>query len=253
MKTRKLFLIALSCFITVCCGKVAQEPQAVNRSIEVVADEYLAAMLERFPEIATNYSLPGARHDDLFDNSLEAQVEWQVREDVWLRELEEMGTPTDIGSRDWVTFGILHEKLAGSIASSVCHVALWRASSATAWYTALPFVFDLQPVEAPEQRDQALERLGKVAHYIDTEVANLRTGLELGYSAPRITVTTVPGEIRALLKDTNPFIGMATRSVTPNLQPRFAKSSPNKSARRSSDLPGSSIRSTCRPHVKRSR
>jgi uncharacterized protein (DUF885 family) len=212
MKTSKLFLLALSCFITVCCGKVSQEPQAVIRSIEVVADEYLAAMLERFPEIATNYSLPGARHDDLFDNSLEAQAEWQVREDVWLRELEEMGTPTDIGSRDWVTFGILHEKLAGSIASRVCHIPLWRASSATAWYTALPFVFDLQPVDAPEQRDQALERLGKVAHYVDTEVANLRTGLELGYSAPRITVTTVPGEIRALLKDTNPFIGMATRS-----------------------------------------
>ena len=73
MKTSKLYLLALSCFIAVSCGKVAQEPQAVVRSIEVVADEYLAAMLERFPEKATYYSLPGARHDDLFDNSLESQ------------------------------------------------------------------------------------------------------------------------------------------------------------------------------------
>ncbi len=211
VKTSKLFLLALSCFIGVSCGKVAQEPQAAKRSIEVVADEYLEAMLERFPETATYYSLPGARHDDLYDNSLDAQAAWQAREDVWLRELEEIGTPTDIGSRDWVTFGILHEQLAGSITSRVCRNALWHASSVTAWHTALPFVFDLQPIETPEQRDQALQRLGKVARYVDTEVTNLRTGLELGYSAPRITVATVPDEMRALLKDNNPFIGMTTR------------------------------------------
>ena len=211
VKTSKLFLLALSCFIAVSCGKVAQEPQAAKRSIEVVADEYLEAMLERFPETATYYSLPGARHDDLYDNSLDAQAAWQAREDAWLRELEEIGTPTDIGSRDWVTFGILHEQLAGSITSRVCRNALWQASSVTAWHTALPFVFDLQPIETPEQRDQALQRLGKVARYVDTEVTNLRTGLELGYSAPRITVATVPDEMRALLKDNNPFIGMTTR------------------------------------------
>ena len=211
VKTSKLFLLALSCFIAVSCGKVAQEPQAAKRSIEVVADEYLEAMLERFPETATYYSLPGARHDDLYDNSLDAQAAWQAREDAWLRELEEIGTPTDIGSRDWVTFGILHEQLAGSITSRVCRNALWQASSVTAWHTALPFVFDLQPVETPEQRDQALQRLGKVARYVDTEVTNLRTGLELGYSAPRITVATVAEEMRGLLKDNNPFIGMTTR------------------------------------------
>lgn len=210
-KTSILFLLALSCFIAVSCGKVAQEPQAAIRSIEIVADEYLEAMLERFPEMATYYSLPGARHDDLFDNSLDAQADWQVREDAWLHELEDIGTPTDIGSRDWVTFGILHEHLAASIASRVCRNALWQASSVTAWHTALPFVFDLQPVESPEQRDQALQRLDKVARYVDTEVTNLRTGLELGYSAPRITVVTVPDEMRALLKDNNPFIGMTIR------------------------------------------
>ena len=79
VKTSKLFLLTLNCFIAVSCGKVAQEPQAVKRSVEVVADEYLEAMLERFPERATYYSLPGARHDDLFDNSLDAQTDWHSR------------------------------------------------------------------------------------------------------------------------------------------------------------------------------
>ena len=210
-KTSKLFSLALSCFIAVSCGKVAQEPQSVKRSIDVVADEYFEAMLDRFPETATYYSLPGARHDDLFDNTLDAQADWQAREYSWLREIEEIDTPADVGSRDWTTFGILHEQLAGSIASRVCRSELWNASSATAWHVELPFVFDLQPVATPEQRDQALQRLDKVARYVDTEVTNLRTGLELGYSAPRITVVTVPDEVRALLNDDNPFIGMTTR------------------------------------------
>jgi uncharacterized protein (DUF885 family) len=212
MRVSKLFPLALSCFIAVSCGKAEQDSLAANRSIEGVADEYLAAMLERFPETATYYSLPGARHDDLFDNSLDAQAEWWAREDAWLLKLEEIGSPTDIGSRDWVSFGILQERLSGSIASRVCRSELWRASSTTAWHTALPFVFDLQPVETLEQREQALERLGKVAGYVGTEIANLRQGLELGYSAPQVTVVPVPDEIRALLKDGNPFVGMAART-----------------------------------------
>lgn len=215
MTTSKLFPLALSCFIAVSCGKAEQEPSAANRSVEGVADEYLAAMLERFPETATYYSLPGTRHDGLFDNSLDAQAAWWAREDAWLLELEEIGTPTDIGSRDWVSFGILQERLAGSIASRVCRSELWRASSATAWHTALPFVFDLQPVETLEQREQALERLSKVAGYVDTEITNLRKGLELGYSAPQVTVVLVPDEIRALLKDGNPFVGMTARTDDP--------------------------------------
>ena len=194
------------------CGQEASDPQVVKRSIESVADEYVGAMLERYPETATFYSLAGARHDELYDNSSQAQLQWHAREDAWLHELEDIGAPSAVGSRDWVTFGVLHNRLDSSIATRVCREELWSASSITAWHASLPFVFDVQPVETSEQRDQALARLGKVALYIDTEMANLRKGLELGYSAPQITVATVPNEIRALLGDSNPFIGMASRS-----------------------------------------
>lgn len=212
IKISKSFLLVLCTFIVVSCGESGQEAPAVNRSIEDLADAYLEAMLERYPEMATSYSLPDAPHDDLFDNSLEALVAWQAREDAWLRELEAIGLPADVGSRDWVTFGILHEHLAGNIAIRKCRTELWRASSTTAWHAEMPFVFDLQPLETPEQRARALERLGKVAGYVDTEITNLRKGLELGYSAPRVTVVTAAAEIRALLEDSNPFTGMTGRT-----------------------------------------
>ena len=210
--TNKMLLLAFLCLVIAGCGRKAQEAEPAPRSVEAIADEYLAAMLQRNPEYATYYTIAGARHENLFDNSLKAQAAWDLLEDDWLAELDDIGKPADIGSRDWVTYGVLHEELAGSIGRRVCRSELWRASTFTAWHSRLPFVFDIQPLETRELRDQALQRLGQVAGYIDTEVANLRTGLELGYSAPRLTVVKVASEVRALLADDNPFVGMGTRA-----------------------------------------
>ena len=206
--------LAVLCAVLVlpACGGESQNATPEARSIEAIADEYLAAVLERYPEYGTYYGTEGASHDELFDNSLDAQTGWQAREEAWLAELSAIGRPTDIGSRDWVTYGILREELSASVASRVCRGELWSASTTTAWHGDLPFVFDVQPVDTEERQAEALTRLGKVADYIDTEIANLRAGLELGYSAPRVTVENVPGEVRALLADNNPFVGMTMRA-----------------------------------------
>lgn len=217
----RLLLVLASLLLAAACGRSpepasrpASEP-ATRQSIEAIADEYLAAWLERNPTMATYYSIPGARHDRLFDNSPEALGAWEQREDAWLAELDAIGEPQDIGSRDWVSYGVIHENLESSVATRICHSELWQASTTTAWYTGLPFVFDVQPLDTPALRQQALTRLGAVAGYIDTEIANLRNGLELGYSAPRVTVQAVPGEVRALLTDDNPFLNVANRSGDP--------------------------------------
>ncbi len=166
---------------------VAEElaAESAQRTIETIADEVLAAMLERYPAMATRYSIEGARHDRLFDNSPQTLTEWQAREDAWLAELDAIGEPIDVGSRDWVTFGILHEQLAASQATRICRKELWETSTTTAWYTGMPFVFDIQPLESDDLKQQALARLGDVDRFIDNEVSNLRKGLELGYSSPR--------------------------------------------------------------------
>ena len=48
---------------------------------------------------------------------------------------------------------------------------------------------------------QALARLGQFDDYIDTLIANLRLGIELGYSSPAVTVAPVPAQVRALIAD----------------------------------------------------
>ncbi|MFC1797595.1 DUF885 family protein, partial [Pseudomonadota bacterium] len=221
LKTLKIIslpLVAWSCLILGGCKEDPSVPQAVSpklsaeRSIEALADEYLAAVLERKPEMGTAYSIPGARHDALYDNSLEALAAWQVREDAWLKELDDIGAPVEIGSRDWVTHGVLRAALAGSIARRVCRSELWQASSATAWHTNKPFVFEIQPVDTPDLQLQAIDRLQQLVVFIDTEIANLRQGLALGYSAPRLTVVPAVAEIRALLADDSPLLSPGLRS-----------------------------------------
>ncbi len=189
--------------------------QTVQRSVETIADEFLAAFLERYPQTGTNYSLPNARHDRLFDNSAAALEAWQGREDKWLAELDEIGAPEDIGSRDWVSFGVIHENLAASKAKRLCRNELWSASAMTAWYNAIPSLFEIQPVDTTDLQQQALDRLAALATYIDTEIINLRIGLETGYSTPRITAVDVPGAVRGLLAQDSPLLSPAARAENP--------------------------------------
>jgi uncharacterized protein (DUF885 family) len=185
--------------------------------VEEIADEYLAAYLERFPETATWFALPGARHDRLTDNTLAAVAAWRAREDAWLAELDRIGPPPEVGSRDWVTWGILRETLAGSVAYRACRTELWSASSATGWHSSLPVLFQIQPVETPEQRREALERLRRLAGYVDVETGNLRRGLESGYSAPRLEVPAVIEEGRALVAGESVLLDPAVRAGDPEL------------------------------------
>jgi uncharacterized protein (DUF885 family) len=106
----------------------------------------------------------------------------------------------------------MHESLESSVERRICKSELWQASTTTAWYRGLPFVFEVQPVDTEDERQQSLDRLRAVAAYIDTEISNLRLGIELGYSAPRLTVEDVPQQVKALIADDTIFLNPATRT-----------------------------------------
>ena len=204
-----LNIILLSLFLISSCSL---ENQNSNRTIEDIADEILDATMLRYPSTPTFYSIENYRHDQLFDNSLDALDQWQVKEDQWLKELDAIGEPKKVGSRDWVTFGIIYESLAASRDARVCRKELWETSTTTAWYTGLPFIFDIQPLDSAILKSQALNRLGQVSHFIDREIENLSIGLSQGYSSPRITVEAVPSEVRMLLEPNSPFLLMGERA-----------------------------------------
>jgi len=215
---RLITLLFLS-YLCVACHSASNESVTIegnqqdkDSAIELLADDYLAAYLLRYPETGSFLSLANAPHDKLMDNSIAALTLWQQKEDRWLSELEAIGEPEAIGSRDWVTYGILHETLTSSTSIRVCRNELWAASTSTAWHTGVPAVFEVQPVDTAEHRQQALDRLKSLARYIDTETVNLRLGIRSGYSAPRLTVEKVPAAVRSLLGDDSPLLSPATRT-----------------------------------------
>jgi uncharacterized protein (DUF885 family) len=208
----RIALLASLSMLLAACGQDTTEPEPKISAIEALADEVLEATMERYPAMGTYYSIEGARHDRLFDNSLEALAVWKRQEDDWLARLNAMPSPEDIGSRDWVSYGILHDSLESSVATRICRSELWQASATTAWYRGLPFIFEIQPVDSPELQQQTLARLGEVAGFIDTEIANLRQGLELGYSAPRVTALDVPEQVRALDTEGTIFLDPGKRA-----------------------------------------
>jgi len=212
MKTSTLIQRGLSAGAIALALAACDNTPPPTSAIEQLADEYLAELMESDALMGTYYSIEGARHDRLPDNSLAGISAWQAKEDAWLAELERIGAPAAIGSRDWVTHGLLKEQLEGAAATRICRDELWGASTTTSWHTWLPFVFDIQPLETANLREQALARLAAVPTYIDNEIANLREGLRLGYSAPRVTVEAVPGQVRSLIGPDSIFMGPAARS-----------------------------------------
>lgn len=208
--------VAISLSIASC-----RDSAAPPRGVEEIADEYLAAYLERHPETGTYYSLPGARHDRLIDNSLESLEAWQAREDAWLAELTALEAPLPIGSRDWVSYGVLTDALARSQTYRVCRAELWAVSSTTGWHTSVPVLFEIQPVDTPDLQQQALDRLTSLAEFVDVEIVNLREGLRLGYSAPALNVPSVIRESRALLSEGSPLLSPGVRANDPEYAARL--------------------------------
>ena len=138
-----------------------------------------------------------------------------------IAELDAIGAPAEIGSRDWVSYGVMRDALAGSVAYRACRTELWSASAATGWHSSVPILFEIQPVETADERQQALDRLSRLAGYVDVETENLRQGLALGYSAPRGNVPALIAEVRALLAEGTPLLSPAVRANDPALAARM--------------------------------
>ena len=66
--------------------------------------------------MGTYYSIEGSRHDRLPDNSLAGLTAWQQHEDAWLARFEAIEKPAEVGSRDWVTYGLLKDEAGGLLA-----------------------------------------------------------------------------------------------------------------------------------------
>lgn len=196
-------------------GEIAAEAPSPADAMNDIADRYYAWTLERLPEQAYFAAIELDRHDGLFDNSLDALSQSQQTEDAFLAELEAIDPEQLVGKPEWIANALLAQQLRSSVASRICRQEFWNISQMGGWHSAYSQIAMLQPVDTPEQREQALARWSNFPAFIDQEIANLRAGVEQGYTVPKTVAGRVIAQMDGLLAlstEDSPFYSPAARA-----------------------------------------
>jgi uncharacterized protein (DUF885 family) len=221
-------MVLLACLAFFGCGHSPEKsvtPPSADAHVRALADTYLAAWFDRFPESITAYGIPGHRQDKLTDNSLAAWKAWQDREDAWLAEAKQIDPATINAPPLRATYAIVREALEGPIALRACRNELWTVSQfVNAWQVQDGYLVTIQPVGSNQARQDALARWSFLPKFVDTEIANLREGIKLGYTAPKGNVRITIEQMNALLAgpvSASPFDSPSVRDKTPEFQKSF--------------------------------
>jgi uncharacterized protein (DUF885 family) len=188
-----------------------QAPDPAAR-VNAIADDYIDALFEHFPESATFYRIEGATHDALRDNTAAGRAAWQAVEDRLLAALGSVDLASLQGTTEQVTAGILRETLESGRDVRICRAEEWDVDQVWGWQIWFGELALAQPVETPRERERALTRWSQVPGYIDNEIENLRSGLADGFSAPKRNVELVVDQLDALLAmapEASPFFAIA--------------------------------------------
>ncbi|MDQ2665900.1 MAG: DUF885 domain-containing protein [Gemmatimonadota bacterium] len=191
----------------------AQQPASASPRLNAIADDYLTALFRNNPISATTNGIAGARHDLLNDNSLAALARVEHHDDEMLASLEKIRPSSLANRQDQVTYGLLLETLHASKQARICRRELVPSS----WVPVLSTLATVQPVGADSLRRAALLRFAQVPRYLDTEIANARQGIKLGYSLPKDAVQREVARVEGILaldKVKSPFMSPAVRDTT---------------------------------------
>ena len=221
-RVKSLFLVAICCAACDQPGSAggrapapgADSPIDAVAEALAIADEYVAGYYDEFPEEAYETGFPAAL-DRMGDHGPAERAAWQAREDGWLSRLQAIDPASLNGTDAAVPYTFARERLEAATARRVCRTELWNVSPTwTGWQNFFPGVFAKQPVGTERARSNAIARARDVARYIDTEIENLRIGIQDGYTAPGSNVERVIGQLEGVLSvwpNESPFFDPATR------------------------------------------
>ncbi len=227
MRDSKSFTATLLLALLLAGCTVMPAPMAVDADarMQALADDYVDAELERDPGAAYFVGLEAPRHDRLPDQSPAALAAWRLREDGWLERLREIEPARLADPAMRVAHAQLREQLESSRQLRICRRELWSISHMDGWHLVLAELAERQPIDTPGLREQALRRYADLARFVDQEIANLRSGLDAGYSVPRSVVTRALAQMDGYLPDKvedSPLYDPARRSNDESFRMAYA-------------------------------
>jgi uncharacterized protein (DUF885 family) len=201
------------------CARTASSDSArVATRVDSLADAVFATRLSVEPEFGTTSGLANAEHGRITDNSLAGIARAQQRWDSLYVVAQSIDAAPLAGRPQWVTYGVVREALESDRGLRTCREELWTvASYVNGWQAVYTDLALLQPVGTDTLRALALTRARALPGYIDYEIENLREGLKLGYSSPKVIVRNVIGQLDGILATPvvrSPFYSPAQRDST---------------------------------------
>jgi uncharacterized protein (DUF885 family) len=169
-----------------------------DASAMALADQYLTRYYASHPEEATLDDWPGADHGAVDDVSPEAIGRWQAYLDEVSARLHAID-PAGLSVRARLSRAVVLEEVDAARQVRICRGELWEVRADSSWPSQAAQLASAQPVGTPAARLQALARLRGLAGMVDVQIANLREGLRLGYTANRENVEAAMAQLDAIL------------------------------------------------------
>ena len=210
----KRLIPALAALLIAACSQTPDDNSAdlVNK----IASEFVHEYFTQFPEEVYEVGYGGAPMNRFGDHSEAATAAWDARVDDWLSSLNAVDVTRLTSMADTVTYVFTREQLQSLVDRRVCQNDLWNISPTwTGWQFMFASTLAIQPVDTAEQRQAAIERIVDAARYLNTDISNLRRGLDLGYLAPQSNVVAVIDQVTSLIDTAaidSPLFSPATRS-----------------------------------------
>jgi uncharacterized protein (DUF885 family) len=222
MKLNALIIIVILTFLSACSKEPAE---TTTERVDRIAAEFVDAYYAHYPEEAFESGYPDAPNDRFGDHSAESRAAWAHKVDQWLQQLNSVDPSALNNTPSAVTYLFALDRLQAIHDRRVCRTEFWNISPTwTGWQTTAIDTLAGQPVETPAQRDAVLARLADLPRFIDTEISNLREGVETGYLAPQTNVAAVAEQIASLLAmptDDSPLFKPAARSSDATFTRRY--------------------------------
>ena len=207
--------LVLALVVTALTAALAQNKPDAAAATTKLADDFVSANLERYPEQGTFSGAPDARNQRVFDNTLEARRAWDKRVDAFQAAFKAIDKKALAGRPELLTYGYIDQAIGSEVERRVCRAELWNVDHLNGWQVSLPALLSRQPVATAADRAAALQRISQYGRFIAREIEVLRSGMSSGYTAPRVNVERVIGQIDGLLAgtpDKSPFMTIAGNS-----------------------------------------
>ena len=213
MTAKQLIIIVFLATLLACSD--TPEPSTAER-VNSIASQFVNGYYSFYPEEAYESGYPDAPMDRFGDHGESNLLAWDKQVNDWLADLDALDPAPLSGTVDAVTYLFARERLEAIVGRRVCRMELWNVSPTwTGWPSMTTSTLGVQPVATADERDAALARASDIARYLDTEINNLRRGIDAGYLAPQTNVDAVVEQVTALIDtpiDDSPFVNPATRS-----------------------------------------